>query len=220
MRYLPHCAVASVRRLKDIPADMACWSWIRAQEDLIVDEFRRAPPLYVFFPFWRTKVPAEITSEFECVCFHMTDVPYGRGGSPLQNLIVRGHSETVISALRMTDELDAGPVYMKRPLSLKGNAEEIYSRAFDIIIGMMREITAKRPAPAPQQGIAVSFKRRTPPQSQIPFGLSGENLYDFIRMLDADGYPRAFIRIGDMRVEFRNAEYRNGKVYADAEICW
>ncbi len=31
--------------------------------------------------------------KFECVCFHMTDVPYGRGGSPLQNLIIREPQE-------------------------------------------------------------------------------------------------------------------------------
>jgi len=37
----------------------------------------------------------------------MTDVPYGRGGSPLQNLIVRGHTETKLTALRCVRDLDA-----------------------------------------------------------------------------------------------------------------
>ena len=31
-------------------------------------------------------------------------------GTPLQNLVHRGHRSTMISALRMTDEIDAGPV--------------------------------------------------------------------------------------------------------------
>ena len=57
----------------------------------------------------------------------MTDLPYGRGGSPLQNLIIRGHKKTKISALRMVNELDAGPIYFKRSLSLNGNAQKIYS---------------------------------------------------------------------------------------------
>ena len=44
----------------------------------------------------------------------MTDLPYGRGGSPLQNLIINGHKETMMSALRCVQELDAGPIYLKK----------------------------------------------------------------------------------------------------------
>jgi methionyl-tRNA formyltransferase len=117
---------------------------------------------YIFFPFWSHKVPKEITDKYECVCFHMTDVPYGRGGSPLQNLILRGHTETVISALRMTDEMDAGPVYMKRPLSLEGSAQEIYERAAGIISGMMREIAETEPTPVPHPLAAVPNVLLTP----------------------------------------------------------
>jgi hypothetical protein len=56
----------------------------------------------------------------------MSDVPYGRGGSPLQNLIVRGHRETKISELRMVADMDAGPVYRKEYLSLDGSARAIF----------------------------------------------------------------------------------------------
>jgi len=38
----------------------------------------------------------------------MTDLSYGRGGSPLQNLIVRGYKDTMISALWIEKELDSG----------------------------------------------------------------------------------------------------------------
>jgi len=55
----------------------------------------------------------------------MTYMPYGRGGSPLQNLIVRGYRHTKLTALRMVEEFDAGPVYLKEDLCLEGNAEEI-----------------------------------------------------------------------------------------------
>ena len=41
----------------------------------------------------------------------MTDVPYGRGGSPLQNLIVRGYSEIKLTVLQMVKAFDAGLVY-------------------------------------------------------------------------------------------------------------
>ncbi len=178
---------------------------------------------YVFLPFWSQKVPKQITDKVECVCFHMTDLPYGRGGSPLQNLILRGHTETVISAIRMTDELDAGPVYMKRPLSLEGSAQEIYRRAAAVIAGMMIDIAVLEPTPVPQDGEVVTFKRREPEESEIAPALfhgRRRQLYDFIRMLDADGYPRAFVGKGPSgRVEFSDAHILDdGRVIAKVII--
>lgn len=57
-------------------------------------------PRYIFFPHWSWKIPVDIYERFECVIFHMTDLPFGRGGSPLQNLVVRGINETQLTALR------------------------------------------------------------------------------------------------------------------------
>ena len=113
----------------------------------------------------------------------MAHLPYGRGGSPLQNLIVRGHERTMISAIRCVEEMDAGPVYMKRELSLHGSAEEIYLRASRIIGQMMLEIVEEQPVPQPQQGRAVFFERRHPADSDLSQVTSLKEAYDLIRML-------------------------------------
>ncbi len=149
--------------------------------------------------------PEEILGMAECVCFHMTDVPYGRGGSPLQNLIARGRARTMVSALRMTAEVDAGPVYLKNPLSLEGSAREVYQRLADLVYDMTEEIIATEPQPVPQEGEIVTFTRGTPDQSLLPEAAEIKELYDHIRMLDAETYPRAFIEHGDSRLEFSDA---------------
>jgi len=159
-------------------------------------------PRYVFFPHWSHIVPAVFLEQHECVCFHMTDVPYGRGGSPLQNLIARGHRETVLTALRMTTEVDAGPVYMKRPLSLEGTAQDIFHRAAELSMDMIGEIIAQEPTATPQSGAPVFFKRRKPEQSEVPADATPVALYDHIRMLDAPGYPHAFLRHGSWVARF------------------
>ena len=57
---------------------------------------------------------------------------YGRGGSPLQNLIQRGNSSTMLTALRCCDGLDTGDVYLKQPLDLHGSGRDLYkSRSID-----------------------------------------------------------------------------------------
>src|SRR5699024_5051687 len=75
------------------------WSIVSTRAELAA--ILPSSPRCLFFPHWSFRVPAEVTSRFECVCFHMTDLPYGRGGSPLQNLISSGHDETMLTALRM-----------------------------------------------------------------------------------------------------------------------
>jgi methionyl-tRNA formyltransferase len=134
----------------------------------------------------------------------MTDLPYGRGGSPLKNLIQRGHRSTQLTALRYVAELDARPNYLKRPVCLEGSASEILLRAAGLIEDMIQTIVTEECEPKPQQGDPVTFRRRTPGESdlmQAPIQHLND-FFDFIRMLDADGYPRAFLDIHDHRLEF------------------
>ena len=67
------------------------WTYINDPAVLTLETLSNIKPSLVFFLHWSLKVPSDITSNFECVGFHMTDLPYGRGGTPLQNLILRGH---------------------------------------------------------------------------------------------------------------------------------
>lgn len=188
------------------------WRLVKTPEEL-EDAVSRFPPRYIFFMHWSWRVPQSIFSQFECVCFHMTDLPYGRGGSPLQNLILAGHAETQLSAIRMVEEMDAGPVYTKRPMSLDGRAEEIYKRAGEIGLEIIRWMIESEPMPNSQIGKPVQFKRRKPEQSILPVQGELTSLYDHIRMLDAPTYPNAFIKYGDYRIEFTEAEL------LDDELC-
>ncbi len=202
-------------RAQDLPGR---WVFLADKGELTEARLAELDPRYVFFLHWSWIVPAAITQRWECVCFHMTDVPFGRGGSPLQNLILRGLTETKLTALRMCDELDAGPVYAKVPLSLAGRAEDVYRRASEASLELARELAATEPEPVPQEGEVVLFERRRPEQSELPTDADARQLYDFIRMLDADGYPRAFVRRGDVRLELSDAELDGDRVLAQVTI--
>lgn len=177
------------------------------KEEFTIDNVRNFNPDYIFMPHWSYLVSNEITDNYACVVFHMTDLPYGRGGSPLQNLIVRGHKETKISAIKVTQKLDGGPVYMKRPLSLEGSAQEIFVRCADIIFREMLPVfLTEKIEPKPQEGEPTVFKRRKPEEGQITHDMELDKIYDYIRMLDAEGYPRAYMEFGGYRLEFEQAQ--------------
>jgi len=195
------------------------WYLITKSKDLTVSKIRALNPKYIFFPHWNHIVPEEILDLSHCICFHETDLPYGRGGSPLQNLIVRGHKNTVVTAFKMIKELDAGPVYIKRPLSLDGLAEEIFIRAAYIIAEMIKSIITENLEPVEQLGEPAVFHRRKPSQSKIPVETNDLlKLFDHIRMLDATGYPNAYFNLGIFRCEISKPALKTGEIYANIRI--
>lgn len=188
---------------------------IKDRQELTYARLAGFRPDYIFFPHWSYIIPAEIYDHFNCVVFHMTDLPFGRGGSPLQNLIVRGIKDTKISAIKVTEGIDEGPVYRKEPLTLQGSAEEIFKRASKIIFHVMIPgILEDNPAPVPQEGEIVTFRRRKPEESELGLEFEPSEIYDYIRMLDAEGYPKAFIDYGNYRLEFTGAVMDGDEVKA------
>ena len=186
--------------------------------EITVERLTELSPRYVFFPHWSHHIPVDVLQNVECVVFHMSDLPFGRGGSPLQNLIIRGIYETQVSALKCVEEVDAGPIYLKRPLSLHGAAEDIYLRASEVVEKIIIEIIKTNPQPIAQVGEPTFFKRRRPEQGNLLDSESLDQVFDLIRMLDADGYPNAFINVGNLRLEFTRASRKADSVIADVRI--
>lgn len=184
-------------------------------------------PRYIFFPHWSWRVPEWMWRDIECVNFHETALPFGRGGSPIQNLILRGHTDTVITAHRMVEEIDAGPIYLvEGPLSLLGTMEEIGVRSAPIIMDMIKHIAVNEPEPKPQQERKdAPWPRRNPTGSALsiidhhwPIRTLSD-LYDVIRMLDAEGYPRAYMGYGlKFKIEFSRATLRADCIEANVRI--
>lgn len=199
--------------------DWGEWHPVRNPEDLAVEVVHKLDPDWIFFPHWSDFVPTEVTSKYRCVCFHAAPVPYGRGGSPVQNMIVRGHDSTKLTALRMTDTLDAGPVFMQRKVSLLGGGDEIFMRISREIVSMIHELAMEGSDPVPQTGEPTVFRRRNPEESLIPTDKSTLQLFDHIRMLDAEGYPPAFVEIDNFRFEFSRPALRRDGIQADVKIC-
>ena len=192
---------------------------IAAKEDFTADKLQDIRPDKIFIPHWSYIIPESIFANYECIVFHMTDLPFGRGGSPLQNLIVRGIKQTKISALRVEKGLDTGDIYLKRDLPLYGAAEEIYLRASGIIEDMIVDIINDNLQPKPQAGEPVLFTRRKPADSDMAQLDDINTIYDYIRMLDAEGYPHAYLENNNIRYEFSRVSMKaDGSLVADVKI--
>ena len=141
---------------------------------------------------------------------------------------------------QMTEEMDAGPVYRKGPLSLEGSALDIYTRIAQQAGGMAAWLAwmqheDDRLPPAESQGPLRAgdgndvFHRRRPDQSVLHFTVDGRfalggqyeaasasKLYDYIRMLDAPWLEPASLSWPGVRVRLSQAELKDGQVKATA----
>ena len=195
---------------------------ISSKDELTFDNINKINPKYIFFPHWSWKIEEAIYTNYECIVFHETDLPFGRGGSPIQNLIVQGIYDTKISALRVEKDLDAGDIYLKEDFNLQeGSAQENFIMISGIIFNkLIPKLINNNIIPIKQKGKIVNFKRRKPEDSNINTltNHSVVGLYDFIRMLDADGYPKAYINIKNFKINFNEVTLKNEKLIGRFEV--
>ena len=195
------------------------WKLINNKSEFRFEVLEKLNVGKIFIPHWSYLIPKVIYEKYECIVFHMTDLPFGRGGSPLQNLILRGFTETKISALKVEEGLDTGPIYLKKKLTLEGTAEEIFRRSSQIIFKMILIILENNIKPIPQEGNPFVFKRRKPEESNISDVKEINQIFDYIRMLDCEGYPRAFIENEYIKFEFSKANLKSkNEIIANVRI--
>ena len=179
---------------------------------------KKLNPEFIFFPDWSWIIPEKITSNYKCVCFHESNLPKFRGGSPLQNQIIRGITKTKTTAFFMSDGIDEGDIILQQSLSLNGKITEIFSRMIDNDFKMIEKIISGNYKLTKQKGKPSIFKRRKPENSELDSSShSLEYFYNFIRMLD-DPYPNAFIRLGNKKLILKNPEFKKGKLTFNGEI--
>jgi len=193
------------------------WKFITTKEMLpesLNDDVKK-----IFFFHWSYIVPKTIYEKYECINFHTSNLPQGKGGSPLQNQIVDKIFISNVNALRMSnDGLDAGPIYCRKQISLQGNMFDIWMIIGKVVYELILEIIERDIQPIAQHiedNIQV-YKRRK--DNKIPFEKDLESIYDFIRMLDHDIYPPPFIELGNCVLKFSRAKFNGSKIIVDVSI--
>lgn len=180
---------------------------IDSNDKLTLSKIKKINPKFIFFPDWSWIVPNEIVKLNNCICLHESNLPKFRGGSPIQNQIIKGIEKTKTTAFLMNSKLDAGDILLQQDLSLKGSLGDVLSRMekndYEIICKIIQGKFKRRK----QRGVPSFYKRRTPEQSElINLNYPKSYMYNFIRML-ADPYPNAFIKIGKRKIIFKSAKF-------------
>lgn len=185
--------------------------------DNIIDSLEQFKPDWIFFFHWSSIIKSDIHLKYKCVTIHTGNLPSDRGGSPIQNQILKGTVFTQVNAIVMADPVDSGDVYCCQPISLQGNLDDIWYSITNATIKLIRECVDNNPTPKPQVGTAQTHPRKT--NNELNLGeITLEQVYDQIRMMDGNNYPNSFIEMNGFKFEFNRAKLSNDSIISDVRI--
>ena len=191
---------------------------IKTKKEFNLKKLKKVQPDYIFFPHWSWIVNKKIFNTYKCICFHMTKLPYGIGGTPLQNLIIRKKKTTTLTSFRMINKIDQGPILITKKINLKGSAEEIYRKISKEVFIMIKKILKKYPKETEQKGKKIYFKRIVDSKLQFKRIKNLSDFYDEIRMRDSHSYKKTCLKINDYKIEFSNAKLYKNRIEAKTII--
>ncbi len=157
-------------------------------------------PDYILFYGWSWIIKKNIYKNYKCLMLHPSKLPKFRGGSPIQNQIIRNIKKSGLTIFEINEILDGGDILFQHSMSLAGNLNDIFIRMIKIGYKGTYKIFNSRKIKKIRQNHqnATYFKRRNPKDSEITLqeikNFSPNYILNKIRML-ADPYPNAFIKL-------------------------
>ena len=159
-------------------------------------------PDYLLFYGWSNMVSDKLINTGKCIMLHPSKLPLYRGGSPIQNQIIRGVNISAVTLFRMNKNIDQGNIILQKKISLEGSIDDIFKRitnvGYELTLKMLKGNFKEKKQPKNSK----IYKRRRPHESQITLNeiknKSAKYLYNKIRML-GDPYPNAYILTKDKR---------------------
>lgn len=128
---------------------------------------------------------------------HGSDLPEGRGWSPVVWQVLEGRTTITVSLLEAADQVDSGDIWAKATFELAGNelADEINEKLFDAELKLMDYAVSNigHINPSAQDPARASFyRKRSPGDSQLNPELSLAEQFDLMRVADPDRFPCYF----------------------------
>lgn len=134
------------------------------------------------------------------IVIHGSDLPSGRGFSPLSWQILQNPREVTFTLFEAAEEVDAGDYYLKRSLSLDGTElfHEWRAKSGALIAEMALEFLERHTElpPIAQEGEATTYRRRKEEDDEVLPEESLAQIFDKLRICDPDSYPVWFSHRG------------------------
>ena len=144
----------------------------------------------------KTAGPDVISRNRRNLVVHESDLPAGRGFSPVQWQILNGQNAIPICLFEAVGEPDSGPVIYRDTMTFEGHelSSEIRrqqgEKTVELCLRFMKEQAP--PVGEPQSGEASAYPRRTGEDSRLDPERSIAEQFDLLRVVDNENFPAFF----------------------------
>lgn len=130
------------------------------------------------------------------IVVHASDLPQGKGFSPLQWQILAGKEEIPLTLFEAVEGIDAGPYYLKSSVRFDGTElyDELRTKLAEKINALCLEYVERMDElpPIPQTGEETFFRRRTRADDELSVEKSIAEQFNHFRIADNERYPLFF----------------------------
>lgn len=131
---------------------------------------------------------------------HESDLPKGKGWSPLSWQILEGKNNIPITLFEAVEKVDAGNIYFQEVIQLKGDElfyeikhlQGVYTQK--LVLRFLDDYPNVKGIK--QRGESTFYPKRTPKDSELDVNKTIEEQFDLLRVCDNDNYPAFFIKNG------------------------
>lgn len=127
---------------------------------------------------------------------HESDLPKGKGWSPMTWQIIEGKNEIPIVLFEAQAGVDSGDIWLKDKIKLQGTEliDEWQNlqgeKTIELCIKFVEEYKTLKPQK--QQGKEFFYKRRTPKDSELDINKTIKEQFNLLRTVDNEKYPAFF----------------------------
>lgn len=151
-------------------------------------------------------VKREVLSRYRAaIVLHASDLPRGRGWSPVVWQILEGKKTITVTALSAEDKVDSGDIWAQQTIAIEDHEvfKEINRKLFSVELSLMDyvmdNLESVSPTAQAKEGDTY-YRKRTPEDSRIDPHSTIAEQFDLLRVCDPDRYPAFF--------ELRGHRYR------------
>lgn len=139
--------------------------------------------------------------KYNVVC-HASDLPKGKGMSPMSWQILEGATRIPLTMFEAAEGVDSGSIYKKVFFDLDGNELindlrcKLAGNIHELVLDFVNNTECIVSNAKEQEGEESFYTRRRPSDSQVKITSSISDIFPLLRIADNEKYPVYFIRNG------------------------
>jgi len=153
----------------------------------------------IFLDFWKRLEYLKLNKHN--IVVHASDLPAGKGFSPLQWQILEGKNEIILTLFEAVKEVDAGPFYIKRKLLIESTdlLYESRKKMGNLIVNMCIEYIeqGENIKPIKQIGEESFYRKRKREDDEIDINKTIKEQFNHFRIADNEKFSLYFEYLGE-----------------------